>query len=164
MKQRRRLAVAAAAALAVALLSLPVAAGEKGKCTADTQTCLNKMASMFKDRGWIGIEMEEKKDSGLPVVNRIVAGSPAEAAGFRIGDVLVSVEGVKFADNTGEACATCAVTKKNWVPGRKVKYVVSRGGSEVVVEPVLAQVPTDVLAQWIGQHMLEHAEVEVAKK
>ncbi len=166
MKQRRRLAVAAAAVLAVALLSLPVAAGEKSKskCTADTQTCLNKMAAMFKGRGWIGIEMDEKKGSSALAVSRVVAGSPAEAAGFHVGDVLVSVEGVKFADNTEEQCATCAVTKNNWVPGRKVKYVVSRGGGDVVVEPVLGEVPTDVLAQWIGQHMLEHAQVEVAKK
>ena len=139
MKQRRRLAVAAAAALAVALLALPVAAGEKGKCTADTQTCLNKMAAMFKDRGWIGIEMEEKKDSGLPVVNRIVAGSPAEAAGLEEGDIITAVDGTELTATT-----PLDLVVSQLAPGQTASLEVLRDGQTLTLSITLGTRPADL--------------------
>jgi predicted metalloprotease with PDZ domain len=154
-----------AALVFLALVALPVVAGEKGhKCTASAQDCLNKMVQTMKTRGWVGIEMDDSKTDKTVSIKRVVPGSPAEAAGFQVGDVLVSINGAKFADNTEEKCATCEATKENWVPGKKVHYVVSRYGREVQVEPTLASVPSDVMAQWIGSHMIEHAEVQVAQK
>lgn len=164
MNQGRRRAGTGIVALALALVSLPLWAGEKHKCTMDTQACLDKMAASLKDRGWIGIEMDEKKGASGLTITRVVPGSPAEAAGFRVGDLLVSVDGVRFADNTEDRCVTCAVTKENWVPGRKVHYVVARNGANLGIDPILGPMPTDVLAQWVGKHMLEHAQIEIAKK
>lgn len=157
-----------ALALMVAIVALPVFAGPKEgkdkKCTASTQDCLDKMVQKMKTRGWVGIEMDEGKGAKTISITKVVPGSPAEAAGFQVGDVLVSLDGNKFADNTEEKCATCAAMKENWVPGRKVHYVVSRGGREVAVDPVLGHIPSDVMATWIGQHMLEHAQIEIAQK
>jgi predicted metalloprotease with PDZ domain len=154
-----------ALALMVAIVALPGFAGPKDKkCTASTQDCLNKMVQMMKTRGWVGIEMDESKGAKTPAITKVVPGSPAEAAGFEVGDVLVSLDGSKFADNTEEKCATCAAMKDNWVPGRKVHYVVSRGGRDVSVDPTLGHIPSDVMATWIGQHMLEHAQLEIAQK
>lgn len=168
MRHRNSLTLAVIAALVIVLIPLPALAGEKDKeahkCTASTQECLNKMVQSMKTRGWIGIEMDEVKGTKTVVIKRVVPGSPAEAAGFQVGDVLVAVEGKRFADNTETECVTCAVMKENWVPGRKVTYLVSRNGSEVTVAPTLASVPPDVLAQWVGSHMIEHAQVEIAKK
>jgi S1-C subfamily serine protease len=119
----------------------------------------------MKNRGWVGIEMDKGKDDKTLLISRVVPGSPAEAAGFQIGDVLLAVNGVKFADNTEDTCATCEATKENWTPGTTVHYVVGRDGQKVKVEPTLAQVPSDVMAQWAGQHMLEHAQpVAIAQK
>ncbi len=165
----------------VLALALPAAAGEKeyGKCKMDTQSCLDAMVAKLKSRGWLGIEMEmvpvkgekaatEKGAAEGPMVTRVtrvVPGSPAQAAGFKEKDVLVSVNGAKFADNTEEKCVTCEATKDGWVPGSKVTYVVNRGGVDTTLNATLAALPSDVLAQWVGMHMLEHAKVEdVAKK
>jgi C-terminal processing protease CtpA/Prc len=163
MNSRSRIAFVAAVVLAVAFMSLPVfAGGKEHKCSMDAQSCLNKMAASMKTRGWLGIEMDDSK--GALAVARVIPGSPAEAAGFRTGDRLVSVEGLKFADNTDDKCVTCEGTKSIWLPGRQVHYVVERAGSEVRIDPTLAAMPSDVMAQWIGKHMLEHAQIEVAQK
>ncbi len=164
MSRARMMALSAVVALAVPM-ALPTLAGGKGeKCTLDTQTCLNRMVAELKNRGWVGIEIDESKDIKAPVIHEVVPGSPAQAAGLLAGDVLVSVEGIRFADNTEAKCGTCAAMKENWVPGRKVHYVVRRDGREIGIEPTLAVIPTDVMAQWIGMHMMDHAQAVVAQK
>ena len=87
-------------------------------------------------------------------------------SGFQVGDVLVSVNGTKFSENTEEKCVTCDKTKDDWKPGSKVSYVVKRAGGEVTLNATLAALPSDVMAQMIGMHMMEHAttDTEVAKK
>jgi predicted metalloprotease with PDZ domain len=161
MKRTNCLAMALAAVLA-----LPALAGEKGeyKCTETAQSCLDQMAAKLKNRGWLGIEMDDSKGMNAIKITRVVPGSPAEAAGFEVDDVLVSLNGVKFADNTEEKCATCEAAKDGWVPDAKVSYVVNRNGRDVRLAATLAALPPDVLAQWVGKHMLEHAAVEVAEK
>ncbi|MBZ5637159.1 MAG: PDZ domain-containing protein [Acidobacteriia bacterium] len=165
MRTRQWLWLSLGALLALAFVAIPaVAGGMDHKCKYDTQACLNHMVSSMKDRGWVGLELTDEEANKPLTVTRVVPGSPAEAAGFRAGDTLVSVNGVKFADNTEGKCVTCEATKNDWTPGRKVRYVVSRSGGELTLEPTLAAIPSDVMAQWIGAHMIEHAEVEVAKK
>ena len=73
--------------MAALLMSVSVAAvaGHKGeKCTSDVKTCLKEKAAMLKDRGWVGIEMDEDKDTKALRITRVVAESPAEKAGLRI--------------------------------------------------------------------------------
>lgn len=167
----RKLTGLAVMALALAL-AVPAFAGDKSeksskgyeKCTEDAQTCLNHMVAKLKTRGWLGIEMDDEKGMSAIKITRVVPGSPAEAAGFKTGDVLVSINGARFAENTEEKCVTCDKTKDNWSPGTKVQYVVSRDGKDVTLNPTLAALPSDVLAQWVGMHMIEHAQTEVAKK
>src|SRR5687768_4396651 len=86
-----------AAAAVVALVAAPAWAGSGEKCTADTQTCLNKMAAK-KSVGWIGLEFDKSSAEGVMKVKNVVAGSPAEAAGFQAGDVIVALNGVKTSD------------------------------------------------------------------
>jgi hypothetical protein len=50
------------------------------------------------------------------------------------------------------------------VPGNEVTYTVLRHGKEKELAVMLGKVPEEVLAQWVGGHMLEHAVVEVAEK
>ena len=165
------------AMMLVAALSFPVLAGDKtdaksahkdgkdyAKCTEDAQTCLDHMAAKLKNRGWLGIEMDDEQGPGAIKVTRVISGSPAEAAGFKQGDVLVSVNGARFSDNTDEKQVTYEKTKDVWVPGGKVQYVVMRDGHETTLNATLAALPSDVMAQWIGHHMLEHAHPESVAK
>ena len=165
MRTRQWLCLSLGALVALSLAAIPaVAGGMDHKCKDDAQTCLNHMVSNMKNRGWVGLEFAEDEATKGLTVKRVVPGSPAEAAGFQSGDALVAVNGVKFADNAEGKCATCEATKENWTPGRKVHYVISRSGKELALEPTLAAIPSDVMAQWIGAHMMDHAQVEVAKK
>ena len=133
-------------------------------CTEETQTCLDHMAAKLKNRGWLGIEYDDQGDPRTIKVTRVVPASPAETAGFKAGDLLVSVNGVKFADNTEDLCATCEATKDIWKPGSRVRYVVRRKGKEIGLTPTLAPLPSDVMAQIVGMHMLEHAQLDTAPK
>jgi C-terminal processing protease CtpA/Prc len=166
---------------AAASLAFPLSAGESYKCTEDTQTCLNHMVAKLKNRGWVGLELDYKEEAppsgakprtggeGKPapstgsvaVVKRIVPGSPAEAAGFQPGDVLSALNGIRFNDENHEALEK---VREQMTPGSKVEYTILRGGKEMKVPVTLAALPSDVMAQWIGMHMLEHAQASAAPK
>jgi len=146
MKLGRWTAVALAATLAV-----PAVAGEKGKkCDGNAEECCNKMAAELKHRGWVGIEMDD--EGGRLTIKRVVPGSPAEAAGLQAGDVLVALNGTPFgAENKDKIKASY----KAMTPGAKAAYTVQRGGQEREVSVTLGSLPPEVLAQWVGAHMLE---------
>lgn len=153
-----------AAALVAAMALSTALAGEKGygKCKEDAQTCLNHMVASMKDRGWLGIQMDDESGPAGIKVSKVIAGSPAEAAGFQVGDVLVSVNGAKFSENSEEKCVTCDKTKDDWKPGTRVTYVVKRTSGEATLNATLAALPSDVMAQWVGMHMIEHASADAA--
>ena len=144
------------------MLAAPLAAwageGSYRKCPEPTQSCLDHMVAKLKGRGWLGIEYDDKDGPKAVKITRVIPGSPADKAGFKAGDVLVSVNGARFADNTEDRCATCEATKKEWTPGHKVRYVIERGSRTLTLQPTLAPLPPDVMAQIIGMHMLEHVQ------
>jgi predicted metalloprotease with PDZ domain len=148
------------ALMALGMFGALVASESYKKCPYDTQTCLDMMVSKMKGRGWLGIEW----DTETSLVQRVVPGSPAESAGFKVGDLLDSVAGAKFSKNTEAKCVTCDATKDKWKPGVRIAYVVKRKGKTVKLNPTLAALPTDVMAQMIGMHMIEHAQPESAPK
>ncbi|HEY3175862.1 MAG TPA: PDZ domain-containing protein [Candidatus Polarisedimenticolia bacterium] len=163
-----RLFPALLAALIVAALPGPAAAGEKPsekpaektyKCPHPTQECLDLMVAKLRNKGWLGIEYDMDATSGGLLVRRVVAGSPAEKSGLLVGDLVTALNGVRFADKNEEALKKVSEEMK---PGNTVTYTVSRAGAESVVKVTLAQMPKDVMAQFIGQHMLEHAKPPAA--
>lgn len=157
---RRPVQALVLAAVLLAGGAAPAHAGSEAPyhCPKDTQSCLDEMAARLKKSGWLGIEYDERTVvSGGYRISRVVPGSPAEGAGMRAGDVLLSVDGARFADNTADQCVTCAKTKDRWIPGQAFDYVVRRGKSDLRVRVTLAALPSDVMAQMIGMHMLEHA-------
>ena len=44
--------------------------------------------------GGVGVVLKADAASGLPMINQVVAGSPAEKAGLLKGDIIVQVDGV----------------------------------------------------------------------
>jgi len=127
------------------------------KCTYNTQECLDHMAAKLQSSGWVGIELD-KDDSGVMTVQRVVPGSPAEQAGFQVGDVLFALNGIEINDKNESALKTA---KKDWKPGQSVSYTLKRDGRPVNANLTLGVMPADVLAKFIGEHMLEHASTEV---
>lgn len=131
-------------------------ASVKHKCPYSTQDCLNHMASRLQASGWIGIEYEPS-ESGVITVDRVVTGSPAEKAGIQVGDILHSINGVEIRKGNDEAMKKAKV---DFRPGQTVHYIVKRQGAAKPIDIVLGQWPADLLAKYIGEHMLEHAEAD----
>lgn len=148
--------------LAVALLVLfsAVLAGES-KCTMSTQQCLDTMVTKLREHGWMGIEMEIDETTSVRTIIRVIPDSPAEKAGFQVGDILVALNGIRFGKENDEMLMK--VREKQMRPGSEVTYTVARSGYERQIPVVLATAPPDVLASWIGRHMMEHVSKDVAK-
>jgi S1-C subfamily serine protease len=149
--------VVALTLIATGMLAL---AGDSGhKCKLSTQDCLDHMAAKMKNSGWVGLELDMDDTTHVLTVTKVVPGSPAEAAGIQPGDVLYALNGVQINDANEEALQK---VKKEWKPGQSVNYTIKRNGADHQVSLTLAPMPADVLARYIGQHMLEHATVDVA--
>ena len=147
---------------AIVLLSVPAFAGEGyEKCSAGTQECLDKMAEKMSGRGWVGVELEKDEDTGAMTVTRVVPGSPAEDSGLQAGDKLVALNGFAFGDESNHEQLQAAW--KSMTPGKEIAYTVNRHGHDKKVSITLVKVPEDVMASWIGSHMLEHAAVDVGQ-
>ncbi|MBD3857759.1 MAG: PDZ domain-containing protein [Acidobacteria bacterium] len=140
-------------------LSAPAMAGEASKCSASTQDCLNHMAKNLNNRGWVGIEMDDKSGTGMMIITKVIDGSPAQNAGFEIGDALVAVNGVAFSDENEKQLKDI---QYSMIPGADFTYTVSRKGSKVDLGVELGELPDNVKAQWIGNHMMDHAELQMA--
>lgn len=134
---------------------------KKGDCPEGMENCLTKRIAEYKAKGWFGIETEKVAEGSYHAkVTRVLPDSPAEAAGLRQGDVLVALNGVELTKDNKKALKEI---KHSLRPGSEATYTVQRNGAEQQVAVTLGEVPTEVMAAWIGYHMLEaHAPVRVA--
>ena len=121
------------------------------KCSNEAMTCIRDMAAGLKKRGWIGIEWNY--DSGRPTITHVVDGSPAAAAGVRLGDVVMTFGGVAT-DEEDEV--VWAAMKSSLVPGKTVTLGIVRDGSPLELAIELVAVPDHIIAQWVGKHVLQH--------
>mgnify|MGYP006371645353 CR=1 FL=1 len=148
---------AVAAALLLAPAGLALAGG--AECAEQhTQASYDEMAKKYAKHGYLGIETE-KNAAGAYAIAKIAPGSPAEKAGFQKGDVLVALNGARFGDDNKEAVKKA---KSALGPGKAATYTVTRGGSERQLTATLAEVPREVLAQWVGEHVVGHTSMQVA--
>lgn len=145
--------------VALTLAVAPALAGEYAKCPETTQSCLDHMATKMKTSGWVGLELDMDEASGGYKVLKVVPGSPAQNAGIQPDDVLYALNGVRLVK---ENEAALAKARKEWQPGQSVTYTIKRNGADREVTLTLAPMPADVLAKWIGQHMLEHVSGDLA--
>ena len=141
------------------LAPLPAMAGSK--CTLSTQECLDKMVEFYSKRGWVGIEYVPNEETRHMEIRVVVPGSPAEKAGLKVGDIITGVNGIEYSE---ENEAKLNKVYKNWTPGTTIEYMVKRDGYGLTITLVLGELPRHVLAQWIGEHMLEHSTVKLPEK
>jgi C-terminal processing protease CtpA/Prc len=149
------------AVILVLAVALPGAAGDKHKCTASADECLNKMVQKIQSKGWLGVETEEA-GKGRWQITAVYPDSPAERAGFKAGDVFLAINGVEMSDDNKDALKK---VKHSLGPGSEVRYVVKRQGGKVTLDARLGSVPDAVMAEWVGEHMVNnHAKVKMASK
>lgn len=155
--------IAILAILAVVALTAPVLAGEGHKCTAGTQECLDKMATKLASKGWVGIELD-KTDKGELVITKVIKHSPAQEAGLKKGDILVAMNGLSLTDESEENQKMLEKTWMTFKPGNEVAYAINRDGKKTKAKITLGQMPEEMVASYVGRHMLEHSTTAVAKK
>ncbi|HEY7410679.1 MAG TPA: PDZ domain-containing protein [Vicinamibacteria bacterium] len=154
--RRTWLAVAVGAALAT-----PAVAGTHEKCSMAVQECLDAMTTALRNKGWAGLEIDKSRAGSL-VVKAVVPGSPAEVAGFRAGDVLIALNGVALAEEKNREALNAV--RKALVPGARATYTVDRDGVSRRLVVVLAPMPENIRAAYIGEHMMEHATVRASQR
>ena len=149
MTRERRLVLPMLFAVAV---PLAIAGGGRYKCTMSAQECLDMMVASLSKKGWVGADFGET-EGGRPMVKKVVRDGPAARAGFREGDVVTAVNGVAYDDESHEAI------KKQWdqsVMGKTMTFTVLRSGSEKTLAVTLAKMPREMMAAYVGNHMLDH--------
>ncbi len=148
-------------ALLLAPASSTMLAGEGYKCTAPTQECLDKMTANLMKRGWLGIFGNEIRENGTLYMEiiEVVPGSPAEKADIRPGDILVALNGVELIESNKEKIYK--VQKKN-KPGATFRYTILRKKKRIYKIVQLASMPYEVIVRAVGQHMLEHSNVDIS--
>ena len=79
--------------------------------------------------GLWGLTLGDPVDAGLGVaIQRVRAGSPAELAGLKPGDILTGLDG-RWTSNTADAYAAA----NGAIPGQAIEAVVTRDGQELKV-------------------------------
>lgn len=143
------------------LAQTPALAGEEHeKCDHDATVCARDMAAALKKKGWMGITFDYDKEVGHVVLEEVFKGSPAEAAGLRVGDYLLVLNGIAYTDGNEEALMKAY---KGMRPGGKMTYEIERDGERLEIVVTIGEIPDYIVAQWVGKHMLEyHPAEEVA--
>lgn len=147
----KKLILLAAVAVVLAGAGIAHAGGAHGKA-ANAESCLAEKAAKMAGKGWLGVETEKAAGGGYTVA-AVHPGSPAEAAGIRAGDVLVALNGIRFAEENHDALKKA---KAGLGVGSEVSYTVARDGGERQLSATLAPVPREVLARWLGEDVLDH--------
>ena len=129
------------------------------KCDMSTADCKSAM-EQAKNSGWLGLKIEPAENDGALVISEVVAGSPAEKAGFQAGDVLLAVNGVTYGDENKDKLKAM---KKTLKPGTTASYNVQRGSKQQTLTATLGTMPEEVYTAWVSEHMKEHTEVASAK-
>lgn len=137
----------------VALLSLPAFAGEG--CEAGTQACLDEMANYMAKKGLIGVD-GEWTDDGL-VIGSFIDGTNAQAAGVRLGDVLIAINGISLSDKDA-----MKADSENRNPGSVAKITVLRNGEKKKMKVTLMGLSQEQIAKYVGKHLIED-HVKMAK-
>ena len=127
-----------------------MAAGHE--CGMKAEACADTMKKDAETHGWLGISMEMNPE-GQMSVTKIWPDSPAEKAGFQLGDRVVSMNGVEVSEKNGEKVFGMMQGARI---GDKVAFAVARGSDKVNLDAVLVKIPEEVLEENIDQHLKEH--------
>ena len=143
--------------VAAVLLVSPLRAGdekeEKKYCTNKVEDCVRSMKEEFSTRGWVGINMEANEEAGGVVLTWISPNSPAEEAGLKKGDLLTSLNGIAYDEANEENLKT---EYKSFRPGSVATFGVDRNGEAMEIAVTLEPMPEEILAKWIGEHVLHY--------
>lgn len=129
-------------------------------CPRSSDDCTRAMRTKYATHGWLGAELQWNEGASGPTVAAVAPDSPADKAGFRVGDVLTSLNGITFAP---EQRALLHEFKANaYKIGKTVRYTVRRGAEIVRLNPKLEKIPGQELDRMLAMHVTTQHPTEVA--
>ena len=150
--------------VAAVLLASPLLAGdekdEKKYCSNEVEDCVRTMKEKFAQRGWVGINMEANEEAGGVVLTWVSPNSPAEEAGLKKGDLLTSLNDVPYDEANEEKLKQ---EYESFRPGGTVTFGIERNGEGQDITVTLEPMPEEILAKWIGEHVMHYHGEEYAE-
>ena len=90
-----------------------------------------------RDEGYLGVGLDDRRDGGQgAIIAQVEEGTPAEAAGLEVGDIVISVEGAPIEGGAGLVAAV-----RDQEPGDELEIRVVRGNEILTVTVVLTDRP-----------------------
>ncbi len=132
-------------------------------CDMSPAECEQMLRAYYQDHGWLGADLIcEDGTICQPKITKVAAGSPAEAAGFRAGDLVVSMNGIKYSKET--EASIHETIEKGFRVGDTVTYTVTRDGKSATLQATLVRIPDAALKELIASHAGAHKSAAAGDK
>jgi C-terminal processing protease CtpA/Prc len=131
------------------------AASDGHECGMTAEQCSEHMKQDAQTHGWLGVSLDMDAE-GQMSISKIWTGSPAEKAGFHLGDKVVAMNGVEVNEKNGEKIFSLMRDAKI---GDRMKFAVARGADKMTLDATLGKMPDDVIAESIEKHIQEHHKI-----
>lgn len=128
------------------------------RCSSPAQDCLDHIVEKYRTRGWMGVEIEMYEDTGVIEITHVHKGAPADKAGLRVGDIILEADGMPV---TPESLRNSKEMDERLKPGATIVFKVQRCEAEPFKTRItLIPTPDFIVAGYLGEHMLEHADFD----
>lgn len=149
--------------LVLCLFSFGIATrGESAEptCQAPTQTCLDLLVLEYKNKAWIGIELDLERLPKEHVLLQVFPDSPADRAGLKPGDHLLAVDKFEIVGASDQSALAHLFSLK---AGDKASLRLRRGSAQLLVELTSEVMPLPMVRQIVGAHMVVHQGQTIEK-
>jgi carboxyl-terminal processing protease len=127
-------------------------AWEGQECGRKAEECAEEMRKDAQTHGWLGVSLELNSEVQMRIT-KVWPGSPAERAGIRAGDQILSMNGVKVSAQNVEKLFSLMRGARI---GERIALVVPRGPGDMTVHVTLERIPEQLLAENIEKHIQDH--------
>ncbi len=108
-----------------------------GEVLRVTESLRRQADGEVREEGFLGVALADRRDGGQgALIDSVEPGTPAEAAGIEVGDVVIAVDDTAVDGATGLVAAI-----RDRSPGDEVVIVLLRDGQQLEVEVVLTNRP-----------------------
>ncbi len=122
------------------------------RCTRPVEECAARLKETYRDRGWLGVELDENENGALRV-GTVTPGSPAEKAGLKTGAIVVALNGIPL---THDSTRGGMARDDYWKAGATLAIDLRRGPRSTSVRVTLQHYPDALVAHIVEAHVRDY--------